>query len=140
MGLTDMTGLPEVFLRIVLAISLGHTVTTHEPKPTLTESPSPSVAGRASWYHWRPGEAAAGPALRALLGPNWRGRTVLVSQRTCNGTSCSTTTSKVRLTDWCQCYRGEARERLVDLDRRTFALFASPSRGLVRITIRVPPD
>lgn len=140
MGLIDLTGLPEVFLRVVLAISLGHTISTHEPKPTLTESPPPPITGRASWYNWRPNEAAAGPALRALLGPDWRGKTVLVSRRVCIETACATTTTKVRLTDWCQCYRGEARERLIDLDRRTFALLASPDRGLVKITIRVPSD
>ena len=92
----------------------------------------PGVAGRASWYDWRPREAAAGPALRKMLGPNWRGKTVVVCQyvgRTC---------TRVKLTDWCQCYRGTARERIIDLDRRTFALLALPSRGLVRVTVRLP--
>ena len=49
--------------------------------------PSPCTVG----FDWRGAYAAAGPALRAALGPGWRGRTVLV-----NGVA-------VRLIDVCAC-------------------------------------
>ena len=81
-------------------------------------APRRSASGHATWYRWHPGEAAAGPALRRALG-RWRGRVVHV-----NGIP-------VRLTDWCQCYGS----RLVDLDVRTFARIASPSRGVVKVTV-----
>ena len=81
------------------------------------------ISGQATWYRWRPGEAAAGPRLRAALGSRWRGRLV----RVCAGESCL----RVRLTDWCAC----PGERLVDLDRRAFARLAFPSRGVVRVTV-----
>lgn len=95
----------------------------------------PPVTGVASWYDWKPREAAAGPALRAMLGPGWRGRYVYVSRRTCTVAGCVTRTAKVRLTDTCQCYG----TRVIDLDRETFRLFASPSLGLVRVSVRPVP-
>lgn len=107
---------------------------------TILSSTAPvRVEGRASWYDYLPGQAAAGPALRAQLG-DYEGRTVIV----CVHPSVKRTWSKpvcqlVRLTDWCQCYRGEARERLIDLDRRTFARLVPPSRGLVHVTVRPWP-
>jgi hypothetical protein len=47
--------------------------------------------------------AAAGPKLRAAIGPNWRGRVVSV-----DGIA-------VKLVDWCQCYKGQSNEKLLDL-------------------------
>lgn len=47
--------------------------------------------------------AAAGPRLRAALGSSWRGRIILVDG------------VRVKLIDWCQCYQGEANEKLLDL-------------------------
>ena len=94
------------------------------PRPTgrigtpLTSSPLRSASGAATWYRWRPGEAAAGPALRAALGPSWRGRVVLVEG------------IPVRLTDWCAC-----RGRAIDLDYRTFSRLAPLSRGVVEVEI-----
>lgn len=77
-----------------------------------------SISGRASWY-CRAGAspctvgypddggldayAAAGPALRAAIGPGWRGKVILVDGL------------RVKLIDWCQCYRGEPHEKLLDL-------------------------
>jgi hypothetical protein len=77
-----------------------------------------SISGLASWY-CRAGAspctygypdgagfdayAAAGPRLRAAIGPDWRGRIVTVDG------------IKVKLIDWCQCYRGEPHEKLLDL-------------------------
>ena len=47
--------------------------------------------------------AAAGPKLRAAIGPSWRGSIIWVDG------------IRVRLIDWCQCYRGESNEKLLDL-------------------------
>lgn len=85
------------------------------------------TAGRASWYGASGMIAAAGPALRARLGKGWRGQVVTV----CAGERCI----RVRLADWCQCYRGEGRERLIDLSDDAFRRLAPLSRGLVRIRV-----
>ena len=53
--------------------------------------------------------AAAGPRLRAALGPNWRGRVILVDGYA------------VKLIDWCQCYEGQSNEKLLDLYYDVFA-------------------
>lgn len=47
--------------------------------------------------------AAAGPRLRAAIGSAWRGRIVSVDGL------------RVELVDWCQCYEGQANEKVVDL-------------------------
>lgn len=47
--------------------------------------------------------AAAGPRLRAAIGPSWRGKVVLVDG------------IRVKLVDWCQCHQGEPNEKLLDL-------------------------
>jgi hypothetical protein len=87
-------------------------------------STSHSISGRASWYcraGWSPctnthpdgsgfdAYAAAGPALRAAIGPGWRGSIVYVDG------------VRVKLIDWCQCYRGEPQEKLLDLYYDVFA-------------------
>jgi rare lipoprotein A (peptidoglycan hydrolase) len=89
-----------------------------------------TTTGTASWYDWHPRQAAAGPRLRALLGRDWRGSVV----RVCVGTRCL----PVRLTDWCQCYKGTIRERVIDLDDRAFAALAPLSRGLVKVKVVFP--
>lgn len=76
-----------------------------------------SISGLASWYcragvspctYTNPDTAgfdayaAAGPRLRAALG-DWRGRIVYVDG------------IRVKLIDWCQCYKGEPHEKLLDL-------------------------
>ena len=53
--------------------------------------------------------AAAGPRLRAALGAGWRGKVVLVDG------------IRVKLIDWCQCYQGQANEKLLDLYYDVFA-------------------
>lgn len=88
------------------AVVLSKPLTTHR------------ISGAASWY-CRSGSspctsgypddsgfdayAAAGPRLRAALGSSWRGRIVYVDG------------IRVRLVDWCQCYKGTAGEKLLDL-------------------------
>ena len=90
--------------------------------------PAPRLVGRASRYAYVRGGAAAGPQLRAWLGPDWRGQKVSV----CIGTDCVSVT----LSDWCQCYKGERKERVIDLDDRSFAALAPLWKGVVRVTIR----
>ncbi len=79
-----------------------------------------SVLGVASWYRWRSGQAAAGPALRAFLGPKWRGMVVRV---------CAAVCILVRLTDFMRA------DRLIDLDERSFAALAPPSIGVLRVSV-----
>ena len=76
------------------------------------------LSGPASWYcragvspctNTQPDNggfdayAAAGPKLRAAIGPGWRGMIVYVDG------------IRVKLIDWCQCYNGEPQEKLLDL-------------------------
>jgi hypothetical protein len=81
------------------------------------------LVGPATWYRWRIGQAAAGPRLRAALGPHWRGRIVRV---VANGRSIV-----VRLTDWCACPYG----RIIDLDMRSFRALTPLWRGVLRVTV-----
>ena len=94
------------------------------PATSATTETSGEISGVASWYcraGWSPcttthpdfrgfdAYAAAGPALRAAIGPIWRGRIVTVDGL------------RVKLIDWCQCYRGEPGEKLLDLYYDVFA-------------------
>lgn len=108
------------------ALALAAVLALH---PAMT----PGIEGRASWFHVEGNVAAAGPALREWLGPDWRGQHVRVSA---GGRSVV-----VAIVDWCQCYRGERRERVIDLSDGAFARLAPPSVGLVRVTVSriVPP-
>jgi hypothetical protein len=95
-----------------------------DPVPASNEDQTPepsakqSISGLASWYcragvspctYGHPdgsgfnAYAAAGPALREAIGPDWRGRVVTVDG------------INVKLIDWCQCHQGEANEKLLDL-------------------------
>ena len=91
------------------------------PKPIVAQAKpvtTHTISGRASWYcragvspctNTQPdvggldAYAAAGPKLRAAIGPSWRGSIVWVDG------------IRVKLIDWCQCYRGEPQEKLLDL-------------------------
>jgi hypothetical protein len=109
------------------------------PAPTSAEidavRPGKAVTGTASWY-CLPGRSrcttgypsftatiAAGPALRRMLGSDWRGSRV----RICAGARCVTATVR----DWCAC-----RGRVADLYASVFRRLAPLSRGIVRVTIR----
>ena len=93
-------------------------------RPVLYRGPTSHVLrGPASWYcngdgsrgavspcHNAYGDtagfdayAAAGPRLRAAIGSAWRGRVVSVDGL------------RVKLVDWCQCYEGQANEKVIDL-------------------------
>jgi hypothetical protein len=94
---------------------------TPKPRPDIAGSfgggGNGVLRGAASWYcragvsvcHYQYPDsggfdayAAAGPKLRDALG-NWRGRIVSVDGL------------RVKLVDWCQCYKGESHEKLIDL-------------------------
>ena len=108
------------------------------PRPSsgtdAAQSPAP-LTGRASWYPASGLIAAAGPELRSRLGPDWRGTRVRVCAGDC---------VVVRLTDFCQCYRGEKRERLVDLSDDAFDQLAPLAAGVVRVRVEpvvvIPPS
>ena len=98
------------------------------------------LTGIATWYDWRPGEAAAGPALRRALGPDWRGQWVTVCTAAI-GRSCVT----VRLTDACWCPDRRGVPVVIDLDRASFGQLADPSIGVLLVTVSLvklppPPD
>ena len=107
---------------VVLALALSHAVPDRAPH-AVTETRQTAIRGSATWFRAPAGTAAAGPALRAFLGPRWRGTVVTV---TANGHAVT-----ARLTDWCACGHG----RVIDLDRRLFAALAAPSRGVLRVTV-----
>lgn len=88
-----------------------------------------SITGRASWYcdagvsactvnhpdtSGFDAYAAAGPGLRAAIGPHWRGMVITVDG------------VRVKLIDWCQCYKGEPNEKLLDLYHDVFLRTGSP--------------
>lgn len=109
------------------AVDTGHKAAPSAPaSPRVSGHHAPQgrvrLSGTATWYAWRPGQAAAGPALRRALGPRWRGRSVTV---------CAAACVRVRLTDWCACGGG----RVVDLDARSFARLAPLSRGVLKVTV-----
>jgi hypothetical protein len=110
---------------VILIVSLLLGATLDLPPLGL---PSLGTQGTASWYDYKVGQAAAGPALRAALGPNWRGQTVEVWHKDKH--------VRVVLTDWCQCFKDTNRERIIDLDIRSFAALAPASRGLIPVEVR----
>ena len=88
---------------------------------------TPAVGGVATWYDTAPGQAAAGPTLRELLGSDWRGQRVTVSA---NGRSVT-----VKLTDWCACGSRHGHDTLIDLDDADFARLAPLSAGVVEVSV-----
>lgn len=88
----------------------------------------PMLGGVATYYDYHQGQAAAGPALRDALGPDWRGQTVTV---------CGTNGAcvRVKLTDWCACGDRNGRDTLIDLDVRDFGKLALPSMGVIDVTV-----
>lgn len=93
--------------------------------------PSGSITGIASWYPADGLIAAAGPELRHELGKGWRGSRVTVCASSRSAEACV----RVRISDWCQCMRGEADERLVDLSDDAFRRLRGLSVGLVRVEV-----
>ena len=89
------------------------------PRSGLTLTPGFLASGVATWYAYRAGQAAAGPALRKALGRHWRGKRVIVRW--------AGHETIVTLTDFCRCPNG----RTIDLDVRSFARLSAVSRGVL---------
>lgn len=101
------------------------------PRRSIIKTPEPAgrsgnhVSGRASWFDVGGGlYAAAGPAIRWK---GWRGDKV----RVCDKDDCVV----VKLLDWCQCYRNEPRERIIDLSSDAFRRLSPLSAGLIKVTV-----
>ena len=109
------------------------TVTAASPSPVARPSADPprrtGVSGVATWFRSPAGVAAAGPVLRRLAGPGWRGRTVIVRSGRRSVT--------VRLLDWCACGPRQGRPTLIDLPAVDFAWLAPRSRGVIAVTVEV---
>jgi len=103
-------------MSLILAVSLA-----------LGQVGSVMLGGVATYYDGHQGQAAAGPALRDALGPNWRGQAVTV----CRLSTCIAVT----LSDWCACGDRNGKDTLIDLDRRDFARIAPLSAGVVAVTV-----
>ena len=81
-----------------------------------------SIRGVGSWFRSPIGVSAAGPALRAALGPGWRGTVVTVK-----GPAGEADTV---LSDWMR------RDRLIDLDDDVFvAVCGALSRGVCHVIV-----
>lgn len=81
---------------------------------SLSKVGSVALGGVATWYDAPSGSAAAGPALRELLGPGWRGQVVTVTGP--DGDQVS-----VELRDRCACGMRSGHDTLLDLDDVAFA-------------------
>lgn len=128
---------------------------THAPRATTRPRPSKAVArpanliyagsildSAASWYclphrsactaGFSPSGlyAAAGPAIRAALGPGWMGQRVTVCTPDCGHPRASVV---VRLIDFCQCPGG----RLLDLYAGVYAQLGPLSTGLLDVEVEV---
>jgi hypothetical protein len=120
----DLIGAADTLAALADDLPERPTPDVREPQRIVVEVPPPKPAtshvlrGPASWYcragvspctYTHPdgggfdAYAAAGPKLRAAIGPGWRGSIVYVDG------------IRVKLIDWCQCYRGEPHEKLLDL-------------------------
>jgi rare lipoprotein A (peptidoglycan hydrolase) len=116
-----MTDLVTILLALLAAIA----------QPTLPDTAT-DLRGYATWYDAPSShDAAAGPALRRMLGRDWRGSWVRVSHvgdgevRTVN----------VRLSDWCLCRDRHGEPTLIDLDDRAFDELGSLGAGVIRVSI-----
>lgn len=74
--------------------------------------PSPCTAG----YNWRGAYAAAGPVLRAALGPHYKGRHVWV-----NGV-------EVTIVDFCAC----GGDHVIDVYHKAWLTIPDPEHAVVR--------
>ena len=94
--------------------------------PCCIVPPAGGIKGQATWFaslgSWLYG--AAGPRLRAAIGPGYLGRTV----RVCAALRCVS----VRLVTSCAC---QPDTRLIDLSLDAFSRLAAPSRGVIAIVV-----
>lgn len=99
----------------------------HKAAPRPTTRPGSGRSGWATYFAAPAGTAAAGPALRRLLGKAWRGSLVDV----CAASGCV----QVRLTDWCACGPRKGRPTLIDLATADFASLAPLGLGVLDVTV-----
>jgi len=87
------------------------------------------VRGYATWHATgRNGlYAAAGPALRRMLGPGWRNELVLVVK--------GRKAVQVRLSDWCACGRRHGEPTLLDLSDEVYDYLGRLSSGIMHVTV-----
>ena len=100
-------------------------VTASGPESTGRPGAARPLRGIASWFRSPAGVSAAGPDLRAALGPGWRGTSVQV----CHADRCTVTV----LGDWMRA------DRLVDLDDDVFRALAPLSVGVLAVTLTPIP-
>ena len=95
---------------------------TETPSPMTPAVVVPKAVGVATWFNSPAGVSAAGPDLRAELGPGWRGMRV----RVCSRQACVTTI----LGDWMRA------DKLIDLHAPLFRAVCGPlSRGICRVEV-----
>ena len=106
----------------------------HRPDPRPTPGPAPTptrrgvalrhrLSGTATWFRSPAGVSAAGPALRAAVGPGWRGQRVTVVG--------PAGTARTVLGDWMRA------DKLIDLDDNVFRAVCGPlSKGVCRVSVR----
>jgi hypothetical protein len=95
-------------------------VTGSSPEPTRKPRTATILRGIATWFNSPAGVSAAGPDLRAALGPGWRGTRVRVCAERCVTTV---------LGDFMRA------DRLIDLHAPLFARLAPLSRGVLRVSL-----
>jgi hypothetical protein len=108
-------------------ITPSPSVTGSGPETAERPAAAASLRGIATWFNSPAGVSAAGPDLRAALGPGWRGTTVTV----CAGDRCVATV----LGDWCACGPRPGGPTVIDLHADIFARLARLSRGVLPIEV-----
>lgn len=95
-------------------------------RPPRLVLPTHSITGQSTWWNsWGHGlYAAAGPTLRAAMGPGYLHRYVTA----CARGRCV----RVRLTTSCAC---SPESRVIDLSLDAFAQLASPSLGILEVEV-----
>jgi hypothetical protein len=131
--MASRTGVPWPLLRVAIAAPSPSAETSasfgaptgKRPAPTATPRTASPLRGVATWFNSPAGVSAAGPDLRAALGPGWRGTHVQV----CHDERCVVTILGDTM----------AADRLIDLDAPLFARLAPLSAGLLAVTLTVIP-
>jgi hypothetical protein len=115
----SLRAVPPVRITIATPVTGRGPVASRDPRTAV------SLRGYATWFNSPAGVSAAGPDLRAALGPGWRGTHVLV----CHDERCVVTVLGDTM----------AADRLVDLHRPLFARLAPLSTGVLAVTLTPIP-